>query len=97
VLTVGPKTAPLRVALAPPAPTPTSGRATISYELSAPTHVSLTLLDVQGREVAVLERGEREAGWRATAVEAHSLRPGLYLVRLQAGHVELHRRMVIIR
>jgi hypothetical protein len=59
--------------------------------------VRLALLDVQGREVAVLDRGEREPGRRVTGVDTHSLRPGLYLVRLQAGRVEVYRPMIVVR
>ncbi|MEO5989865.1 MAG: PQQ-binding-like beta-propeller repeat protein [Candidatus Eisenbacteria bacterium] len=97
LLAVGPLAPTAHVALAPPAPTPTRGRATIEYELPARTLVRLALFDLQGREVAMLDQGERDPGRRVAVLDAAGLRPGLYLVRLQAGQVNLHQRLIIIR
>lgn len=84
-------------ALAPLAPNPTAGEATLSFAVPARTHVRLTLLDLQGREVARLADGERIAGLHTAALDARDLRPGLYFVRLQAPGVDLRRRLAIVR
>ncbi len=54
-------------ALGPPVcrPNPCRGAAELAFELPAAGHVRLTLLDVQGREVARLVDGERAAGRHA--------------------------------
>lgn len=84
-------------ALAPLAPNPTSGSAMLSFAIPARTRVRLSLVDVQGREVALLSDGERPAGRYASALDAKDLRPGLYFVRLQAPGADLRQRVVIVR
>jgi len=60
-------------------------------------HVRLTLLDVQGRELAVLAEGERAPGRYAVSLDAAALAPGLDFVRMQAPGVDLKQRVVILR
>ena len=57
----------------------------------------LTLTDVQGREVAVLADGMREAGRYTAALDASDLRAGMYFVRMQAQGVNLTRRLVVVK
>jgi hypothetical protein len=59
--------------------------------------VRLSLLDVQGRERAVLADDEWAAGRHVLELNAADLEPGLFFVRLQAGGADLRRRLVIIR
>ena len=85
--------------LAPITPTPLRGGGVISFALPQPTHVRLSLIDVQGREAAVLASGEYEPGrhrvpWRGAGAVSQS---GLYFVRLSAGGRTLVRRAVLIR
>jgi hypothetical protein len=96
MLAVDPRASSSTVALMPPTPMPACARTWVGYELPARAVVVLTLFDVQGREVAVLDRGAREPGRRGIAIDASRLRPGLYLVRLQAGSALLQRRLVVV-
>ncbi len=88
---------PLALALAPPAPNPSMGRTLLAFVLPTRAHVRLSVLDVQGREVAVFADGLREAGRQAVMLDATTLRPGLYFARLQAGGAVLSQRCVVIR
>jgi len=61
--------------------------------------VRLSVIDIQGREVARLENGSRPAGehslvWNARS-GGRSVAAGLYLVRLEVEGRTLIRRMVL--
>jgi Concanavalin A-like lectin/glucanases superfamily/FlgD Ig-like domain/Fibronectin type III domain len=90
-----------RIALAPIHPNPVRGRADLGFALPAASHVKLSVLDVQGREVAVLADGTFQAGRHSTSWDGRTaggtLHSGLYLVRLQTpGHTET-KKMVWAR
>ena len=78
-----------------PWPNPSHGLVRFGLELARPTVVTVTVLDVAGREVArpiVAERfeaGKVEREWRPA-----DLAPGVYTVRAAVGDVKLTRRLV---
>ncbi len=84
-------------ALGAPAPNPAAGRSLLTFAIPTSTHVHLSLLDVQGREVAVLADGMREPGRYTAALEAGDLRAGIYFARMQAGSTKLTRRVVVLQ
>jgi len=91
----GPVTA---VELATIQPNPLRGAGRVAFALPRASQVRLSVLDVQGREVAVLaegvyEAGRHQAGWEA----AGRVGPGLYFVRLSAAGRSLVRRIVVTR
>jgi hypothetical protein len=86
-------------ALAAVSPNPARGPCRVSFALPRQATVRVSLLDVQGREVAVLASGERAAGryevtWSAAAGR---VRPGLYFVRMTTPERTFQRRLVILR
>jgi hypothetical protein len=83
--------------LGPMSPNPVRGRSRLSYVVPRSARVRLTLLDVQGRELAVLADGGREAGRYTLSLDASALRPGLRFVRLQAPGTDLKQRVVILQ
>jgi len=87
-----------RIELAPIAPNPVRVSGVVSFAVPSATPVRLDVLDVQGRVVALLASGEREAGryrqaWRPSRTSAG---PGLYFVRLQAGGRTFVQRVAVI-
>lgn len=89
------------VELAPLMPTPSTGPVWVEFALPRTTHVSLAVLDVQGREVASLWNGPRGAGryrlaWNAGA-SIGTARSSVYFVRLRTPENTLVRRIVSIR
>lgn len=69
------------------APNPSRGATRLSYVLPAAARVALDVLDVQGRVVRVLERGERAAGtqvaaWDGRRDDGGTAAPGVYFARL---------------
>ena len=63
-------------------PNPASGAVRLSYALADAGPVRLAVFDALGREVAVAEAGTRGAGTHPASLDASSLPPGVYAVRL---------------
>ena len=79
------------------APNPVRTTAQLSYALPQRAHVRLSVVDVQGREVAQLTNAEREAGRHVAQLDVSDLRAGLYFIRLRAAGQELRQRLVVVR
>ncbi len=104
--TFGPISAQSQVAIADFAlsrvtPTPTRGDARFDYALPRASFVRISVVDVQGREVARLADGVQNAGrylamWNG-ASERGPVASGMYFVRMQAGGRTLSTRVVLSR
>jgi len=79
------------------APNPMTGSGVVRYMLPEAGRVRVALYDVLGREVAVLHDGEQASGRHEATLDAGSLAPGAYLVRLTAGDATLVRRVTVAR
>jgi hypothetical protein len=88
-------------ALEPARPNPARGPARFQFSLPRAAPVRLSVLDLQGREIAVLAEGIRAAGRHTVEWSGRSGRgavpTGLYLVRLVTPGGTFLRRLVIIR
>jgi glycosidase len=88
--------------LEPVYPNPFTPPTTIRYSLSAPSHVRLSVYDVAGREVAVLEDGPRsegphEARWDGADRQGQRASAGTYFVRLDAGGETRTSKITLVR
>ncbi len=84
-------------ALDAPAPNPARGQAALAYSLAEAGAAGPSVVDLLGREVAVLAEGEQAAGRHTTALEVSGLAPGVYVVRLSVGAQTATRRVVVVR
>jgi hypothetical protein len=80
-------------------PNPAVESATIRFALPRDANVRLSILDIQGREVARLAEGRMAAGhheatW-APAGAQKSVAPGVYLVRFETPRGVRVRRIVV--
>lgn len=83
-------------ALSPLAPNPFVNRALVSYALPVRAHIRISMVDIQGREVARLVDGEREPGRYTAQLDAPDLRAGIYYLRMEAPGVKLTQRAVLL-
>lgn len=79
------------------APNPSSGLASVRFDLPEAADVSLVVVDVLGREVARLVAGRIEAGTHTARFEGRSLPPGVYVVRFRAGSFSASRPLTLTR
>jgi hypothetical protein len=89
------------LSLAPIMPNPMRGHGTIGFTLPRESHVRVTVIDLQGRLVAVLADGVRAAGRHSIAWDgsgrAGPLATGVYFVRLDTPGRSFVRRAVLMR
>ncbi len=78
-------------------PYPFNPASTLEYSLSEGTHVKLTVLDVNGRVVAVLANGYQSAGIHHKTFKAAALPSGVYYAVLKAGAVTRVQRMLLAK
>ncbi len=86
-----------RLGLGTPYPNPASRTVTVPFALRKPQQVRLRVIDLLGREVAVLVNRETPAGSHTARLDANRLPSGLYLIVFEtAGTVEA-RKLTILR
>lgn len=76
-------------------PNPASTSTEIAYTLAEESNVDIRLLDVAGRDVAVISQGGQSAGTYRETLNTALLPEGVYFVRLQVGNAVTTRRLVI--
>ncbi len=93
---------PVSPVLYPNYPNPFNPSTEISFQLSLTSHVSLTVFDLLGREVAVLIDGERTAGSHTVSWNAAGAASGMYVCKLEATGADGRtfmktRKMILLR
>ena len=83
-------------------PNPGNGNFTFDFAVPRESNVRLSVLDVQGREVALLYSGSRGAGlwqavWSGETSSGVKAAPGMYFVRYQAPDKVHFSRVVLAR
>ena len=77
-------------------PNPFGGVTKIGYVLPRSGDVRITIHDVLGREVAVLEDAVRNPGYHEVSWDATTLPSGVYLYTLSAGAYSDSRTMIVV-
>lgn len=78
-------------------PNPFNQVTQISYSLPQKSLVKLEIVDLAGRQLALLVHEEQAAGSYKTAFNASSLCSGIYFYRFQAGNFNEARRMIYLK
>lgn len=78
-------------------PNPMGSSGSITFAMQRAGHLRLDVLDVGGREVALLFDGERSAGESSVAIRTDGFAPGTYFIRLTAGGVTSINVMIVTR
>lgn len=85
------------LSLETPFPNPARSAATVAYTLDRERAVRVEVLDVTGRIVGVLADGRQPTGRHETVLDARTLPPGVYLIRLVTEGETLTRRLTLLR
>jgi hypothetical protein len=59
--------------------------------------VTLSVFNTLGQQVAILENGDREAGYHEVKFDGSGLASGVYIYRLQAGTFVQSRKFILVR
>jgi hypothetical protein len=78
-------------------PNPFNPTTTIHYQLPTRAHVTLTVFDLLGRDVATLVDGMEEPGEKAATFDGSALASGVYFYRLKVGEFVQTRKLVLVR
>jgi hypothetical protein len=78
-------------------PNPFNPSTTIRYGLPNRSHVTLSVFNTLGQQVAQLVNGEQEAGYHEVRFDASGLASGVYLYRMVAGGFVETRRLMLLR
>ena len=82
-------------------PNPFNPKTTIRFGLAEPGPVELALFDIEGRRVATLIDGHREAGehrveWSGTNAAGEALPSGVYLARVSGANTHSTTKLVLV-
>ena len=88
---------PATYVLAQNYPNPFNPSTIIRYGLPSRSHVTLTVFNTLGQQVAVLQDGEQEAGYHEAVFDASGLASGVYVYRLTAGDFVQARKLILVR
>jgi hypothetical protein len=78
-------------------PNPFNPATSIRYALPRRVHVSLSVFNTLGQQVAVLENGDMEAGFHDVKFNGSGLASGVYIYRLQAGSFVQSKKFILVR
>ncbi len=78
-------------------PNPFNPLTVIRYGLPRSMHVSLTVYNALGQQVAELANGEQEAGMHEVRFNGNTCASGIYLCRLMAGDAVRSIRLLLLR
>jgi hypothetical protein len=88
---------PNELFLAPNYPNPFNPSTTISYSLPEGMHVTLTVINLAGQQVATLADGYQERGVYRLTFKAANLPTGIYYAVLRAGEARQVQRMILAK
>ena len=89
--------APAELSVESPRPNPSRGAVTVPYLTPAPGRVRVAVVDLLGREVAVLVDADEPAGAHEARLPAGRLAAGAYAVRIAHGTQTSITRLTIVR
>ncbi len=78
-------------------PNPFNPSTTIEFALPRASHVSLTVYNLIGQQVATIIAGERPAGMFKAAWDAAACPGGMYIYRMRAGGFVSSKAMLLVR
>ena len=83
-------------------PNPFNPSTEITYSLNNDSHVTLTIYNMVGQKVNVLENNIQTAGshtvqWNGTDLSGRSVSSGVYLYTLESDNVTMTKKMILMR
>ena len=70
---------------------------TLSFAIPVDSEVSLSVYNLQGREVSTLISGYRDAGYHSVVWDANSHSSGVYFVKMVAGEYVNTQKLMLVK
>ena len=78
-------------------PNPFNPTTTLSFALPLDSKVSLSIYDLQGREVSMLISGNMHAGYHSVVWDANSYASGMYFVKMVSGEFVKTQKLMLVK
>jgi len=78
-------------------PNPFNPTTTIKYNIYETSFVSLKVYNVLGKEVSILVKEEKSIGTHTIEFDATGLPSGIYFYRLEAGDINITKKMILLK
>lgn len=78
-------------------PNPFNPTTTFSFDLKKAGHVKLSVFDITGREVAVIQNNKLAAGSHSIHYNAKNLASGTYIYKLQTASYSISKKFTLIK
>jgi hypothetical protein len=78
-------------------PNPFNPTTTLSFAIPVDSEVSLSIYNLQGREVSTLIDGNMEAGYHSAVWNASSHASGMYFVKMHAGNYISTQKLMLVK
>ncbi|HHE46572.1 MAG TPA: T9SS type A sorting domain-containing protein, partial [Bacteroidetes bacterium] len=78
-------------------PNPFNNEIRVNFMLATAGEVVLKAFDLQGREIAVLDKALYNAGRHHVTWDASDLKSGIYLLRLETGDVNVTEKVILLK
>jgi len=78
-------------------PNPFNPKATVDFSIAEGGKVKVSLLDLMGRQVAIIAQGNYEAGSHTLTLDASNLKAGTYFLRLESSQGGLVQKVTLLR
>ena len=78
-------------------PNPFNPTTTLSFALPVDNEVTLSIYNLQGREVSTLIDANMDAGYHSIVWDANSYASGVYFVKMVAGEFVNTQKLILIK
>jgi hypothetical protein len=78
-------------------PNPFNPETTFKFDMSAKTHVRLSVFNMLGQEIAVVLDGQKDAGSYTVQFSAAHLASGVYFYRMEADSYVATKKMIVLK
>ena len=78
-------------------PNPFNPTTTLSFSIPIDSEVSLSIYNLQGREIVALVNGNMKAGYHSVVWNADAQSSGIYFVRMFAGSYTHTRKLMLVK
>jgi hypothetical protein len=78
-------------------PNPFNAQTTIKYELPKPAYVTISIYDLLGREIDVLLKEYKQAGYYQAVWNADGIPSGMYFYKIQIGDNSGKKKMLLLK